>query len=136
MVLTRSNKVYYNDADDVENKRNSANVAKVVSTIEKAAFVPPPERNLRNMILGEIWKEIKKKKGDETEGSSYGIITSILNKNKAQFPWLTRNMINYFKKKKLCQKSLTCHPKEAMSPQPQTLLMSSQLTETMLFKLY
>lgn len=101
MVLTRSNKVYYNDADDVENKRNSANVAKVVSTIEKAAFVPPPERNLRNMILGEIWKEIKKKKGDETEGSSYGIITSILNKNKAQFPWLTRNMINYFKKKNL-----------------------------------
>jgi hypothetical protein len=38
------------------------------------------------MILGEIWKEIKKQKGDETEGSSYDIITSILNKNKAQFP--------------------------------------------------
>jgi hypothetical protein len=45
------------------------------------------------MILGEIWKEIEKQKGDQIEGSSYGIITSILNKNKAQFPWLTRNMI-------------------------------------------
>ncbi len=60
-------------------------MAKVISTIEKAAFVPPPERNLRNMILREIWKEINKHKGDETEVSSYGIITSILNKTKPSF---------------------------------------------------
>ncbi len=46
MVLTRSNKVYYNDANDVENARNSTNVAKVVATMEKVAFVPLPEKNL------------------------------------------------------------------------------------------
>ncbi len=47
MVLTRSNKIYDNEVNDIENTRNSTNVAKVVATIEKAAFVPPPEKNYK-----------------------------------------------------------------------------------------
>ena len=61
------------------------------------------------MILQQLWKDIEneKLKIDETEGRSYGIITRILKKNKAQFPWLTRNMINYFKKKNVIIRKLT-----------------------------
>jgi hypothetical protein len=44
MVLTRSNKVYFNDAT-VENIRSLINATKAVTMIEKAALVPPPEKN-------------------------------------------------------------------------------------------
>jgi len=32
-------------------------------------------------------------------GSTYGIITNLININKRQFPWLKRNMVNYFRTK-------------------------------------
>ena len=77
-MSTRSNKVYYNDAGGIENRRNSANIAKVVAAVKKTSFVPPPEK-LWNMILQQLWKDIEneKLKIDETEGRSYGITTSI-----------------------------------------------------------
>jgi hypothetical protein len=78
MVSTRSNKVYYNDAGGIENHRTSANLAKVVAAVKKTSFVPPPEKKLWNMILQQLWKDIENElKMDETEGRSYGIITSI-----------------------------------------------------------
>jgi hypothetical protein len=39
-------KVYFNDANDVKNTRSITNVTKAVNTIEKAAFMPPTEKNL------------------------------------------------------------------------------------------
>jgi hypothetical protein len=54
---------------------------------------------MRDMILGELWLEIDEAIA-QAGGATYGIITKVINTNKKQFPWLTRNMVNYFRTNK------------------------------------
>jgi hypothetical protein len=67
--------------------------------------VSPPCSTMKNMILGQLWLEIDdaiSKNG----GSTHGIVTKIINEQKKQFPWLTRNMLYYYRAKATEQKKL------------------------------
>ena len=113
MVKTRSNKNYINVLNSADARSVSVSMAIEQST---STAVPPPEKKLRNMILREIWNEISLELETRKETSSYGIITNILKKNKVQFPWLTRNMINYFKKINLPPDVVNLSNGSAVSP--------------------
>ena len=60
--------------------------------------VTPPTESLKNAVVGDLWLSIDEEIA-ASGGSTYGIITKLIDINKWQFPWLTRNMVNYCRTK-------------------------------------
>ena len=64
---------------------------------------------MKNAVLGDLWLSIDEEIA-ASGGSTYGIITKLIDINKRQFPWLTRNMVNYYRTKAV--KELMLPPEE------------------------
>jgi hypothetical protein len=103
MVTTRSKRSLLTDppaestvteaAQALSNEANVTNSpSKGDSNESPDERVSPPCSTMKNIILGQLWLEIDdaiSKNG----GSTHGIVTKIINEQKKQFPWLTRNII-------------------------------------------
>jgi hypothetical protein len=52
---------------------------------------------LRDSVLAELWLEIDEL--TSIQGSTYGIVKRVIEKNIKNFPWLSRDLLNNYRKK-------------------------------------
>ena len=104
-IITEAAQASSNEAATPELIGNTADSPSKADSNELTERVSPPCLTMKNMILGQLWLEIDDaiaKKG----GSTHGIVTNIIKEQKKQFPWLTRNMLYYFRAKATEQQKL------------------------------
>jgi len=71
--------------------------------------ITPPTDGLKNAVLGQLWLQIDEEIAN-SGASTYGVISKVINSNKKNFPWLNRNMVNYYRTK--ATKELSLPPQE------------------------
>jgi len=68
----------------------------------------PPEKNFRDLIIGEIWVQIDESI-TENGGSSYGIVSAKLLQHKKKFKWLNRDLLYNYRKQATKELQLPPH---------------------------
>jgi len=68
----------------------------------------PPEKNFRDLIIGEIWVQIDESI-TENGGSSYGIVSAKLLQHQKKFKWLNRDLLYNYKKQETKELPLLHH---------------------------
>jgi hypothetical protein len=98
-------------------KSPAARVLQVSSSCSSPAVpaLSPPNAKLRDPVLAELWLEIDDL--TDKQGSTYGVIKKVLNDNIIKFPWLTRDLLNNYRRKatkqlKIPPLDISCNDKE------------------------
>jgi hypothetical protein len=73
-----------------------------------------------NPVLSELWLLIDEL--TDKQGSSYGVVKKVTNENNTKFPWLTRDLLNNYRKKATNQLQLP--PSDVTCGKPQGTLVS------------
>jgi len=68
----------------------------------------PPEKNFRDLIIGEIWVQIDESI-TENGGSSYGIVSAKLLQHQKKFKWLNRDLLYNYRKQATKELQLPPH---------------------------
>ena len=93
----------------------------VENTSESLIVKPsPPNIKLHNPVLSELWLQIDEL--TDKQGSSYGVVKKVINQNTTKFPWLTRDLLNNYRKNAL--KQLQLPPLDINCGKPQFTLVS------------
>jgi hypothetical protein len=60
----------------------------------------PPSKDLKNAVLNLMVVEMNSESSMKSSNgeSTYGLITKLVKKRKLQYPWLNRNIFNYYLK--------------------------------------
>jgi len=66
-------------------------------TLERSTrLVAPPSKQYKELILQQVVKEIKEESARAQATSSYGVSARVIRERQKDFPWINRNMVNYF----------------------------------------
>ena len=87
----------------------------------------PPDIKLRDPILSEMWLKIDEL--THKQGSAYGVVKKVISENTTKFPWLTRDLLNNYRKKATKQMQL---PPLDVNLQKQGTLVSDLTSEVII----